>query len=117
MGGAKHGVKMAGVLGASVVLFLGAEYAVDKARGAQDVGSTVVAGAAMGGVWAAVKSRREVYPAARMVRMGIKGAAVYGLAQDGVAWLRGNPPGYVRWVMGVLGRGKTERNEGNEANI
>lgn len=113
VGGMKHGAKMAGVLGGSVGLFLFTEYAVDRARGewgrgGQDVGSTVVAGATIGGAWAAVKARGEVYPAARMVRMGVKGAVVYGFAQDGMAWLRANPPGYVRWVMGLLGKSVTD---------
>ncbi|KAL9619165.1 MAG: hypothetical protein Q9160_006174 [Pyrenula sp. 1 TL-2023] len=108
VGGVKHGMKMGAVLGFTVGSFLAVENAVDKVReerglGTKDFGSTVVAGASVGGIWAAVKSRGEVMPAARMVKMGVRGGLVYGLAQDGMAWLRGHPPGYVRWVKGLMG--------------
>lgn len=99
---------MGGVLGFTVGSFLIVENAVDRAReerglGTKDFGSTVVAGASVGGIWAAVKSRGEVMPAARMVKMGVRGGVVYGLAQDGMLWLRGHPPGYVRWVKRLMG--------------
>ncbi|KAL9115865.1 MAG: hypothetical protein Q9227_000233 [Pyrenula ochraceoflavens] len=98
IGGAKDGVKMGLVVAGTAGLFLSIENVVDQTRGTKDVGSTVVAGAAVSGLWSLVKAR-DIWTASRMVKTGFKVSLVYGFLQDGIAWARGRPPGYIAWFM------------------
>lgn len=45
-------------------------------------------------------ARHDVYTAARTAKLGLKLTAVYGLFQDAMETLKGNPPAYVDFFMG-----------------
>jgi hypothetical protein len=100
-------------------LFGGVEEAMDRLRGRvfgiaiwdedglikgdgdsqRDFLNSLVAGMSTVGVYVAVK-RMDVFAAGKMARMAFRWSLVYGLVQDGLATMKGEPPGYVRWAMG-----------------
>ena len=99
IGGVKDGIKMGLVIAGSAVLFLGIEDIVDQVRGGtKDVASTLVAGGTVSGLWSLLKTR-DIFTASRMIKLGFKWSLAYGLAQDGMAWARGRPPGYIQWMI------------------
>ena len=104
LGGMKEGVKMGSIVTAWTTLFVLAEATVDEARSKafpgtrqRDVGSTVVAGLTVAGLYS-WQNHLDHWTTARTARLGLKWSFVLGLAQDGVAWAVGQPPAYVDWV-------------------
>jgi hypothetical protein len=119
VGGVKNGVKFGGQMAVWAALFGGVEEAMDRLRGRvfgtavwdedglikgdgdsqRDFLNSLVAGMSTVGVYVAVK-RMDVFAAGKMARMAFRWSMVYGLVQDGLATVKGEAPGYVRWAMG-----------------
>ena len=75
-----------------------------RARGRGDVGSTVVAGLTVAGLYS-WQNHLDHWTTARTARLGLKWSFLLGLAQDGVAWAVGQPPAYIDWVAKKTWRG------------
>ncbi|RAH41418.1 uncharacterized protein BO95DRAFT_456597 [Aspergillus brunneoviolaceus CBS 621.78] len=98
--GMREGFRMGSRLGGSAMVFTVFEDIVDNARhGQRDFLSTVVAGLSFSGIYSLL-ARHDVFTAARTAKLGLKLGLTYGLLQDGLAYLKGNPPAYVRFIMG-----------------
>ncbi|KAI5303219.1 hypothetical protein KEM55_000668 [Ascosphaera atra] len=76
------------------------EETVDRARhGNKDFLSTITAGLTFSGLYSLV-SRHDIYTTARVSKLGLKTSLVYGIAQDLLATLKGNPPRYIAMITG-----------------
>ncbi|KAL1958432.1 hypothetical protein VTO42DRAFT_4533 [Malbranchea cinnamomea] len=112
LGGLKEGLKMGSKLGVGTMAFCLFEETVDHARnGHADFLSTITAGLSFSGIYS-VLARHDIYTAARTVKLSLKMSLAYGLLQDAISTLKGNPP----WYIGFLFNAKDERaaNEGDK---
>ncbi|KAK2757029.1 hypothetical protein FQN54_004998 [Arachnomyces sp. PD_36] len=103
LGGLKHGVRMGGKLGAGSLMFCLFEETVDHARDKRDFLSTVTAGLAFSGVYSLL-ARHDMYTAARTAKLGLKLSLTYGLMQDALSTMKGNPPRYLDFIIGKSSR-------------
>lgn len=69
----------------------------DVATGQRDAGSTVIAGMTLAGFYS-WKRGLDHFAAARTAKTAFKFSLAYGLVQDLMATVRGNPPAYVAWM-------------------
>ncbi|EXJ83515.1 hypothetical protein A1O1_07138 [Capronia coronata CBS 617.96] len=69
----------------------------DVATGQRDAGSTVIAGMTLAGFYS-WKRGLDHFASARTARTAFKFSLAYGLIQDLMATVRGNPPAYVTWI-------------------
>lgn len=112
VGAVTEGVKFGGQLAIFAGAFMAVEEIMDRSRGRlfaqvdeeyakgqRDAANTVVAGMSTVGLYIAWK-RMDVFAAGKMARMALKYSLAYGLAQDALGCLKGEQPGYVRWVFG-----------------
>ena len=120
VGAVSEGVKFGGQLALFSGVFMAVEEIMDRsrarllargeeeyARGQRDAANTVVAGMSTAGIYI-LWNRMDVYAAGKMTRMALKYSLAFGLAQDAMASLRGEKPGYVRWVLRKVQGGKEE---------
>ncbi|KAA8647310.1 hypothetical protein EYZ11_009804 [Aspergillus tanneri] len=98
--GVNEGLKMGFKLGAGAFVFSFFEETVDNARHERDFLSTVTAGLAFSGC-CSLLARHDVYTAARTAKFGLKFSLAYGLIQDLLSSLKGNPPAYVDFILGI----------------
>ncbi|EHY56506.1 hypothetical protein HRR83_002409 [Exophiala dermatitidis] len=73
----------------------------DVATGQRDAGSTVIAGMTLAGFYS-WKRGLDHFAAARTARAAFKFSLAYGLLQDLMATIRGNPPAYIAWLQGKM---------------
>lgn len=110
LGGIKEGTKFGSICTGWATLFMVTEEMVDLSRsrllatgdddvvsGQRDVGSTVIAGMSLAGIYS-WKKGFDHFAAAHTARSALRISLAYGLAQDLVASLRGNPPAYIAWL-------------------
>ena len=120
VGAATEGVKFGGQLAAFAGVFMAVEEIMDRSRarlfarrdeeyakGQRDAANTVVAGMSTVGLYIGWK-RMDVFAAGKMARLALKYSLAYGVAQDALGCLKGEQPGYVRWVLAKIGRGEEE---------
>ena len=116
VGGVTEGVKFGGQLAIFASVFMAVEEVMDRSRGRlfakgdeefakgqRDAANTVTAGMTTVGSYILWK-RMDVFAAGKMARLAFKYSLAYGLAQDAIACLKGDQPGYVLWLMGKVGR-------------
>ncbi|KAI9801848.1 MAG: hypothetical protein M1833_002162 [Piccolia ochrophora] len=108
-GGLGLGVRMAAPVGGFFVV----EEAVDRARGARDFGSTVIAALSVAGGWS-LWNRFPLPTAARTAKMALTMGAGFGLFQDAIALARGHSVGYVDFLLGRKRRRREGREVGDE---
>lgn len=110
VGGVKEGVKFGTKLSLWASLFMLAEEGLDQARGRlfakkdedvatgqRDTANTVMAALTTVGLYSRWH-RMDVFATTKMASMSLKYGLMYGLAQDALASLRGEPPAYLRWL-------------------
>ena len=104
LGGMKEGFKMGTVVTAWATLFVLTEATVDEARAKwftrarqRDVGSTVVAGMTVAGLYG-WKNGMDRWTFTKTARTALKWSVVFGLVQDSLAWATGEPPAYIEWA-------------------
>jgi len=118
--GIKDALKMGSKIGAGALAFCLFEETVDYARhDERDFLSTVTAGLSFSGIYSllgkgireflnskedtdlsCLLARHDVYTAARTAKLGLKFGLAYGLCQDALELMKGNPPAYVDFLMG-----------------
>lgn len=116
LGGMKEGVKMGGLIMAWTCFFVLTEHTVDEAREKwfgeetkqRDVGSTVVAGMTIAGLYS-WKKGMDRWTTAKTAKLALKWSVAFGVVQDGLAWIRGEPPAYVEWMLGKTRKIKGEK--------
>ncbi|OQD77981.1 hypothetical protein PENDEC_c002G02041 [Penicillium decumbens] len=98
--GIKDALKMGSKIGAGALAFCLFEETMDYARhDERDFLSTVTAGLSFSGIYSLL-ARHDVYTAARTAKLGLKFGLAYGLCQDALELMKGNPPAYVDFLMG-----------------
>lgn len=110
LGGMKEGVRFGSICTGWATLFMMTEEMVDLSRarlfargdddiatGQRDFGSTVIAGMTLAGLYS-WKRGLDHYAAAGTARSALRISLAYGLTQDLIASIRGNPPAYVSWL-------------------
>ncbi len=115
VGAVKQGVGFGLQLGIWVGVFCGIEEGVDRLRGRvvgrwkredweegvktqRDVGSTLVAGTSVAGLYCAVK-RMDRFATAKLVRTSVRYSLAFGLAQDLLSTMKRERPAYVEWLL------------------
>ena len=71
---------------------------VERVKGQRDFVDTTVAALAVAGAYNVV-NRTGRYAATKTARMALKAGLGFGLAQDLLSALRGDPPAYVSWIL------------------
>jgi hypothetical protein len=110
VGGFKEGVKFGSICTGWALLFMATEEAIDLSRarifargdddvatGQRDVASTVVAAMSMSGIYS-WRKRLDHWAAGRTAKAALKFSIAFGLTQDLLATIRGNPPAYIQWL-------------------
>jgi hypothetical protein len=110
LGGIREGARFGSVCTGWATLFMVTEEMVDLSRarllargdddiatGQRDFGSTVIAGMTLAGIYS-WKRGLDHFAAASTASRALRVSLMYGLLQDLLASVRGNPPTYVSWI-------------------
>ena len=110
LGGIREGVRFGSICTGWAALFVATEEMVDRSRarlfarrddevasGQRDFGSTVIAGMTLAGIYS-WKRGFDHFAAASTASRALRVSLMYGLVQDLLASVRGNPPAYVSWL-------------------
>ncbi|PYH40897.1 uncharacterized protein BP01DRAFT_307120 [Aspergillus saccharolyticus JOP 1030-1] len=98
--GTKEAFRMGPKLGGGAMVFTILEDIVDQARnGQRDFLSSVVAGLSFSSLYS-LFAQHDMFTMARTAKFSLKLGLTYGLIQDGLACLKGQPPAYVNFIVG-----------------